>query len=138
MKLSLGWIGNIEFFCYPYSNFDKIWIRIGRKVQVIDKYDIPKLMLMHNKSKWFVNYGSDVATRKMVSESALAHEIQNAYEAGIQKELAEDSERQKKDRKAMLKRVIPMKPKFREEFLGLDPILRKMYDDYIQANEVTD
>ena len=131
MKLSLCWIGNIEIYCYPYSNFNKIYIRYGRKTQAINIYELPKLMLGYNRAKWFLTYGSDIAKRKMLSESDLAIEIQNAYNAGIEMELKEDSERDKKERIAMLKRVIQMKPEFREQFLEDDPILRRMHEEYL-------
>jgi hypothetical protein len=121
----------MEIFCYPYSGFDKVYIRLGRRTQAISKYELPKFMLAYNQSRWFMNHGSDVVKHNIDSDSPLAQEIQMAYNAGIEKDLKEQTEIRIREREAMLQRIINMKPVFREGFLNEDPLLRKMYDDYL-------
>lgn len=127
-KLSLGWFGNLEFFCYPYTDFDKVYIRDGNKIHGYDKYDLPRMLAIFNKARWITEHGSSVVKGILDSESPLARMVQNAYNAGIQQELIQDSKNKKVEIENKLKALENMKPEFRNKWLENEPALKKAWD----------
>ncbi len=127
-KLSLGWFGNLEFFCYPYSDFNKIFIRDGNKIHGFDQYDLPRIFAIYNKARWVTEHGSEAVKGSLDSESPLARMIQNAYNAGLQQELIRDSKNKKDKFETRLKALENMKPEIRERWLEDDPTLRKAWE----------
>lgn len=78
-KVVLGRLSIAECSCYPYDFPDKVfWNVSGDKFQM-DKYDVPKLMAINNKIKWFLNGGLQKSLKRE-SKSPLAIQIRLAYE----------------------------------------------------------
>lgn len=127
-KLSLGYFGNLEFFCYPYSSFKKIYVRDSNVIHGYDNYDLPRLFAIHNKCRWVTEHGSDAVKGNIDSESSLARMIQNAYNAGLQQELIVDSNARKLELEDKLKSLENMKEKFRDAWLNEEPELKKEWD----------
>ena len=127
-KLSLGWFGNLEFFCYPHTDFDKVFIRDGNKIHGYDKYDLPRMIAIFNKARWVTEHGSSIIKGVLDSESPLARMVQNAYNAGIQQELIHDSKIKKLEFEERLKSLENMKPKFRDKWFEDEPALKREWD----------
>ena len=87
-KVILGYLGTVEFFCYPHTTQDTVYVRIGKEVTGLDKYQINKNIAIYNILKWYVNGGGKLAIRGE-SNSKKANEIKEAYSAGFKKQLKE-------------------------------------------------
>lgn len=81
-KVSFGYIGSIEYFCYPYSNDDKIYYRMGKQTGALDKYEIARFMVMYNISRSYLKGGLKRALQGL-SQSKLADKIMEAYNTGV-------------------------------------------------------
>ena len=79
-KVSLGWLGTIEIVCYPYTSTDRVFLRFGKQHIGIDKYNLPKMFLAHNRIKWFLENGEGVVSSPEDSKSPLAMDIKRAWE----------------------------------------------------------
>ena len=77
-KVILTYLGDIEFFCYPYHNDETVYARIGKSITGIDKYESQKLLHCYNRIKWALN-GGIKASVKGESKSKKAKEIHDAY-----------------------------------------------------------
>lgn len=132
-KLTLGYFGNLEFFCYPYTSLDKFYIRDGTIVHGYDRYDVPRIIALFNKVRWMTEHGKGYLRGSVDSESSLATEILNAYKAGIAQDMIRLNELANKERDEMVQKLENMKERFRNGFLQDDPELKKKYERYMKT-----
>lgn len=85
-KVTLFFLGNIEFYLYPYQSDETVYARIGKEITGLNKYELKGLLAVHNRLNWVVNGGIKKAIRGE-SNSAIAKEIIDAWNAGHKEEL---------------------------------------------------
>ena len=107
-KVVLGYWGNIEFFCYPFTSTDIIRVRIGRVTTALDKYQINKGIALYNILKWAVNGGLEASIRGE-SNSKKADEIKKAYETAYKNMQNHNKKENKKpDKKSLIESLKEM------------------------------
>jgi len=97
-KMTLGWLGMIEVHCYPYQSFEKMFWRLGNEIYGVDKFDLPKLLRIYQRSKWFTKHGKKVVSGKLKSKSPIAQELINAYNAGVKKTFSKLNKKKEKEK----------------------------------------
>lgn len=90
-KVVLFYLGNIEFFCYPYQSSETVYARIGKEITGLNKYELKGMLAIHNRLNWVVNGGIKNAIRGK-SNSSIAKKIESAWMVGHQEELTKINE----------------------------------------------
>ena len=139
-KITLAYLGNIEFFCYPYSSTDKIFMRIGRKVQALDKYDLPKLMAIFNKGRWFVDNAKRVIKKEIESTSELAQTVRLAWQYSYELDMAQSRDNARRERLKLIEYVHGIRPVLKEKWFNDVEGLKEEYEEWVESkqNEVSD
>jgi hypothetical protein len=131
-KVTLARIGKVEIFCYPYSNFSKIFLGFGSKAIEITKYDLPKLLGAYNKGRWFIENGKNVVNDKFESTSELAQQVRLAYIYANELELSKTKEVEIQKNIKLLEYVHGMKPDKREKWFQEEEGLREQYEEWLK------
>jgi hypothetical protein len=113
---------------YPHTSLEKWYIRDGGKIHGYDSHDIGRMFSLYNKIKWVQKHGSDIIKNNTESESSLARMVQNAYNAGEQQDLIQESKSRKMQFEKKLDALENMKPEFRERWFEEEPDLKKAWD----------
>lgn len=87
-KVSFGFVGNMEYFSYPYKFPDKVFASVHGSSTILDKYDAVRLMSIMNKIRWYLNDGVKKSLNRK-SKSILAQQVRLAYEYTKNKEFGE-------------------------------------------------
>lgn len=100
-KVILTYLGNIEFFSYPFSSENKVYARIGKEITAINKYEAKSIIAIYNVVNWALDGGITKSVRGE-SKSKLSEKVKSAYNEGFQN--MRKSEKKLKDkREAFLK-----------------------------------
>ena len=103
-KVVLGYFGNIEFFCYPFSTQDTVYARIGKVTTGLDKYQINKGIAIYNILRWATNGGMKKAIQGN-SNAKKAKAIEKAYNAGFQAMINMEPKKKGKPKKSLHDRL---------------------------------
>ena len=134
-KITIAYLGNVEFFCYPYSSTDKIFMRIGRKVQAIDKYDLPKVFAIFNKGRWFVENAKRVIKKELESTSELAQAVRLAWQYSYELDMAEIRNNDRIERLKLVEYVHGLRPIMKEKWFREEKGLEEEYNDWLKSKQ---
>ena len=87
-KVTFGYIGTLEYYTYPFKFPDKVFASVHGDSTVMDKYEVPKMLAVMNKIRWYLNDG----VRKSLNSKSkipLAQQIRLAYEYARSKEVGQ-------------------------------------------------
>jgi len=111
-KVVLGYLGNIEFFCYPFSSQDVVYSRIGKDITGLDKYQIKKGIAIYNILRWATDGGMKKAIAGE-SNAKKADEIKEAYNSGFKSML--NKQKDAKPVKSFAEKLKEMKERQRKK-----------------------
>lgn len=129
-KVTLARIGKVQFYCYPYSSLNKIYMGFGSQGIELTKYDLPKILGAYNKGRWFVENAKNVLNGKLESQSELAQQIRLAFNYALEKEMIEEKIIRKQKKIEMFEALENMKPVIREKWFGDEEGLEKEFNEW--------